>query len=151
MQEAKKAIEYLLLKSEVSNYRISKDTGIGQNVLGRYSNGESEIENMTLGNAIKLYNYFKEATNMGKIIAELEALKGNEVTLLEMDNELQPISDSDSIFEYGQDYWNDWKDGNKASFVYKVEGLDINVQFEIVEDNGISEDTKVKVVDWEEI
>lgn len=68
MQEAKRAIEYLLFESNVSNYKISQETGISQPVLGKYSNGKSDIENMTFGNAIKLYNCYqklKEAKIVG--------------------------------------------------------------------------------------
>lgn len=58
MQEAKRAIEYLLFESNVSNYKISQETGISQPVLAKYSKGVSDIENMTFGNAIKLYNCY---------------------------------------------------------------------------------------------
>ncbi|MCJ7840491.1 type I-C CRISPR-associated protein Cas8c/Csd1 [Lederbergia sp. NSJ-179] len=68
MQEAKRAIEYLLFESGISNYKISQMTGISPPVLGKYSNGKSDIENMTFGNAIKLYNCYlqlKEEKEIG--------------------------------------------------------------------------------------
>lgn len=56
----KKELEYLLLRSNISNYQISKATGIGQNVLSKYSNRISDIGNMSLDYALLLHNYFKE-------------------------------------------------------------------------------------------
>lgn len=56
----KKAIEYLLFKSSVTNYQISKATGITQVLLSKYARGVSDIGRMTLDNAIKLHNYYKE-------------------------------------------------------------------------------------------
>lgn len=67
MENIKKAIEYILFESSVSKYRISKETGISQPLLTKYSKGVSNIENMTFGNAIKLYNFYlsiKEEINM---------------------------------------------------------------------------------------
>jgi hypothetical protein len=55
----KTAIEYLLFRSDVSNYQLSKVTGIGQNVLGNYTTGKSDVGNMSLDNAIKLHDQFK--------------------------------------------------------------------------------------------
>lgn len=56
--EIKNAIEYLLLNSQITNYQISKDTGIRQTTLSKYATGESNVGNMSLDNAIKLYNYY---------------------------------------------------------------------------------------------
>lgn len=56
----KKPIEYLLFKSGITNYQISKETGIRQTTLGKYTTRKSEIGNMSLDNAEKLHAYFKE-------------------------------------------------------------------------------------------
>lgn len=56
----KKQIEWLLFKSGISNYQISKVTGISRAVLSKYETGKSDIGRMTLDNAIKLNDYFKE-------------------------------------------------------------------------------------------
>lgn len=56
----KKAIEYLLFESNVSNYQISQATGISQVVFSKYATGKSDIGRMTLDNAEKIYNYYKE-------------------------------------------------------------------------------------------
>lgn len=52
-----------LLNSDVTDYRISKDTGITLSVIQNYRNGKYALENMTLKIAKKLYEY-KEKINM---------------------------------------------------------------------------------------
>ncbi|RLK63136.1 hypothetical protein D3H64_05960 [Atopobacter sp. AH10] len=46
-----------LLKSEITSYRIQKDTGVRQQMIDRYRKGQSDLKNMTLDVAEKLYNY----------------------------------------------------------------------------------------------
>lgn len=48
-----------LLNSNITSYRIKKETGIAQQVIDRYRKKESKIENMTLKNAKKLINFKK--------------------------------------------------------------------------------------------
>ena len=52
-----------LLKSDVTDYRISKDTGITLSVIQNYRSGKYALENMTLKIAKKLYEY-KERLDM---------------------------------------------------------------------------------------
>lgn len=52
-----------LLNSDVTDYRISKDTGITLSVIQNYRNGKYALENMTLKIAKKLYEY-KERLDM---------------------------------------------------------------------------------------
>lgn len=47
-----------LLNSGVTNYRIYKDTGISQSTLSDIKNGVSELDNMKLGVALKLNEYY---------------------------------------------------------------------------------------------
>lgn len=56
----KKEIEWLLFDSGVSNYQISRATGISQVVLSKYATGKSDVGKMTLDNAERLYEYYKE-------------------------------------------------------------------------------------------
>lgn len=51
-------IQALLESKEVSNYKISKETGIAQTTLSDYAVGKSKIGNMKLDHAIKLNNYY---------------------------------------------------------------------------------------------
>lgn len=53
----KEAVERLLFESNVKRSIISEATGIGQNVLGNYANGKSNVNNMTFSNMSKLYKY----------------------------------------------------------------------------------------------
>lgn len=53
-------IHWLLHESNVTRYRISKDTGITQSTLSRLYNGITNIERMRLGHAITLTMYAKQ-------------------------------------------------------------------------------------------
>lgn len=49
-----------------TSYQAAKDLGINNRTVNRYQNGETPLENMTLGTAEKLYNYYlKEMEVMG--------------------------------------------------------------------------------------
>lgn len=50
-----------------TSYEVAKDLGIQNRTINRYQNGTSPIDNMTLGTAEKIYNYYlKEMARMGK-------------------------------------------------------------------------------------
>ena len=46
-----------LLNSEISSYKIAKDSGVAYSLLSDYRNGKRKIENMTLQVANKLLRY----------------------------------------------------------------------------------------------
>ena len=52
-----------LLNSEISTYKIAKDSGVTYSLLSDYRNGKRKIENMTLQVAKKLIRYSKELKN----------------------------------------------------------------------------------------
>ena len=54
----KKEIEELL-NSDLTSYRIAKETGITKQQIARYRKS-SKVGNITLDNAIKLYNFYKK-------------------------------------------------------------------------------------------
>lgn len=56
----KENIKELLENEEVSNYQISKSTGIAQTTLSRFARNESDIGNMSLDNALKLNAYYNQ-------------------------------------------------------------------------------------------
>ena len=58
MTDIKKNIEKLLFESDISMYKISKATGIAQTTLSRFTRKESNVENMSLKNALKLNEYY---------------------------------------------------------------------------------------------
>lgn len=57
-ENIKKNIEELLFNSDVTMYEVSKATGIAQTTLSRFTRKESDIENMSLRNALKLNEYY---------------------------------------------------------------------------------------------
>lgn len=48
-----------LLKSDLTSYKIGKDTGIPVQQIDHYRKS-MKIGNITLGNALKLYDYYKK-------------------------------------------------------------------------------------------
>lgn len=65
MEKMKKQIEWLLTESGISNYKISKETGISEVMLGRYSSGKVEVGRMSLDNAIRLYDFYIKVSKEG--------------------------------------------------------------------------------------
>lgn len=65
--DIKKAIEDLLVNPHITNYQIYKATGISQVSLNKFSKGESNIDNMPLGNALKLYDYYLKMKEENKL------------------------------------------------------------------------------------
>lgn len=51
-----------LLESDVTSYRLYKETGVAWQVIDRYRKGENNLENMTLKVAKKLLEYKKRIT-----------------------------------------------------------------------------------------
>ncbi|MCY1566746.1 hypothetical protein [Staphylococcus pettenkoferi] len=49
-----------LLNSDVSGYRIYKETGISQSRISDLRNGRRKLDNLTFANAEKLYNMAKK-------------------------------------------------------------------------------------------
>ncbi len=58
----KEAIEELL-KSDLTSYKIAKDTGISVQQVDRYRKS-MKVGNITLANALKLYNYYKKINDI---------------------------------------------------------------------------------------
>ena len=51
-----------LLASDLTSYKIAKDCGMSPQYIDNYRTGRSKIENMALGKAEKLINYWEEIT-----------------------------------------------------------------------------------------
>ncbi|MCY9807009.1 hypothetical protein OXT66_05520 [Lentilactobacillus senioris] len=49
-----------LLDSDISAYRIAKDTGVSQSIITRLRNGDRTIDQLTVGTAQKLIDYSKK-------------------------------------------------------------------------------------------
>ena len=56
--DIKKNIEKLLFESGETMYAIYKETGVPQTTLSRFARKESDVENMSLRNALKLNEYY---------------------------------------------------------------------------------------------
>ena len=63
-----------LLASDISAYRIAKDTGIAQSKISGLRSGSIKIENLTLAIAEKLVSYYEEETKMKNEIESLERI-----------------------------------------------------------------------------
>ncbi|EGQ1664528.1 hypothetical protein [Staphylococcus pseudintermedius] len=55
-----KTIEKLINNRSISSYQINKDTGVSYGNINAMRRGERSIDNLTLKNAEKLYNYQKQ-------------------------------------------------------------------------------------------
>lgn len=64
IKEVEKTIQQLF-ESDVTTYRISKETGIRISVIDGYRNNTSKLENMTLKIAGKLCDYAERAKGEG--------------------------------------------------------------------------------------
>lgn len=56
MSDIRKAI-ISLLESEISAYRIAKDTGVNPATIQTLRNGDIKLDNITFKNAERLYDY----------------------------------------------------------------------------------------------
>lgn len=63
MMDIKENIQKLFENKEISNYKISKETGIAQTTLSDYTTGKSKIGNMKLDHALKLNEYYLKNLN----------------------------------------------------------------------------------------
>ncbi|AID01746.1 XRE family transcriptional regulator [Staphylococcus xylosus] len=52
-----------LLDSDISSYKIGKETGVSNSIIQRLRKGERTIGNLTLDTAEKLYEYAKAHLN----------------------------------------------------------------------------------------
>lgn len=125
-----------LLNSDVTDYRISKDTGITLSVIQNYRNGKYALENMTLKIAKKLYEYKEKInmTNYGKmmvIVNELVLEEGAFVSYWSEDD-INDITTVYSVDELKSHLSNvDEEDFNKLVFQVNFENQDKDYQFNL--------------------
>lgn len=97
-----------LLKSEISSYKIAKDSGVSFSLISDYRNSKRKIENMTLQVAKRLLRYAEEL----KMINKIKEFVGNEnfevtIELVYTDGEFQSSIDylkTSDITEAAGDY-----------------------------------------------
>ncbi|MEZ7737376.1 hypothetical protein O3822_07270 [Gemella sanguinis] len=80
-----------LFETDITDYRISKDTGISLSVIQNYRNGKYALENMTLKIAKKLYEYkerleMKNYDKMMLVVKELVLEEGAFISYWKEDN-----------------------------------------------------------------
>lgn len=63
----KKNIEYMIRRSNISNYKIAKKTGINTMMISNYKTNRTDIGKMNLGNALLIYNLFLEYFEENKL------------------------------------------------------------------------------------
>lgn len=59
-----------LFESDITSYRIAKDCGTSPQYIDNYRSGKTKIENMALGKAEALINYWGEIKLKEKLIVE---------------------------------------------------------------------------------
>lgn len=57
------SIEKLINNKDISSYQINKDTGVSYGNINAMRRGERKIDNLTLRNAERLYEYQKSLEN----------------------------------------------------------------------------------------
>ena len=125
-----------LLNSDVTDYRISKDTGITLSVIQNYRNGKYALENMTLKIAKKLYEYKEKInmTNYGKMITIVNELVLEDGAFISYwsEDKINNITTVYSVEELKSHLSNiDEEDFNKLVFQVNFENQDKDYQFNL--------------------
>lgn len=132
----KKEIEELL-KSDLTSYKIAKETGITVQQIDRYRKS-SKVGNITLDNAIKLYNYYKkrgmDMRNYDKIMVIVNELVLEDGASVDFWFEDKPndITTSNSVEEL-KSHLGHLEEDDYERLIFQVnfddENLDRNYQF----------------------
>lgn len=125
-----------LLNSDVTDYRISKDTGITLSVIQNYRSGKYALENMTLKIAKKLYEYKEKInmTNYGKMITIVNELVLEDGAFVSYwsEDKINDITTVYSVEELKSHLSNiDEEDFNKLVFQVNFENQDKDYQFNL--------------------
>ena len=137
-----------LFETDITDYRISKDTGITLSVIQNYRNGKYALENMTLKIAKKLYEYKEKInmTNYGKmmvIVNELVLEEGAFVSYWSEDN-FNDITTVYSVEELKSHLSNvKEEDFNKLVFQVNFENQDKDYQFNLNDYEAVNNKNEV--------
>ncbi|MCC2250091.1 helix-turn-helix domain-containing protein [Virgibacillus sp. AGTR] len=52
-----------LIESDITGYKIKKETGISESTISRIRRGQIDIGSITLDNALKLYEFYQNHKN----------------------------------------------------------------------------------------
>ena len=125
-----------LFNSDITDYRISKGSGVALSMIQNYRNGNRKVENMTLKTAKKLYEY-KERLNMTnygkmmKIINELVLEDGAFISYWSEDkiNDITTVYSIEELKSHLSNFKEE--DFNKLVFQVNFENQDKDYQFNL--------------------
>lgn len=125
-----------LFNSDITDYRISKDTGVTLSVIQNYRSGKYALENMTLKIAKKLYEYKErlEMRNYDKMITIVNELVLEEGALISYwsEDDINDITTVYSVDELKSHLSNvNEEDFNKLVFQVNFENQDKDYQFNL--------------------
>ena len=137
-----------LLNSDVTDYRISKDTGITLSVVQNYRNGKYALENMTLKIAKKLYEYKEKInmTNYGKMITIVNELVLEDGAFISYwsEDKINDITTVYSVEELKSHLSNvKEEDFNKLIFQVNFENQDKDYQFNLNDYEAVNNKNEV--------
>lgn len=91
-----------LMESDISVYRIAKETGVPENTVRRLWNGEAQLDNIRFSLAEKLNKYYVEVVKMNTVVLDGKEL---DLTVISeyMDDELREAV-NDMKFADNQEY-----------------------------------------------
>jgi hypothetical protein len=137
-----------LLNSDVTDYRISKDTGITLSVIQNYRSGKYALENMTLKIAKKLYEYKEKInmTNYGKMITIVNELVLEDGAFVSYwsEDKINDITTVYSVEELKSHLSNvKEEDFNKLVFQVNFENQDKDYQFNLNDYEAVNNKNEV--------
>ena len=137
-----------LFETDITDYRISKDTGITLSVIQNYRNGKYALENMTLKIAKKLYEYKEKInmTNYGKMITIVNELVLEDGAFISYwsEDKINDITTVYSVEELKSHLSNiDEEDFNKLVFQVNFENQDKDYQFNLNDYEAVNNKNEV--------
>lgn len=137
-----------LLNSDVTDYRISKDTGVTLSVIQNYRSGKYALENMTLKIAKKLYEYKEKInmTNYGKMITIVNELVLEDGAFVSYwsEDKINDITTVYSVEELKSHLSNvKEEDFNKLIFQVNFENQDKDYQFNLNDYEAVNNKNEV--------
>lgn len=137
-----------LFNSDITDYRISKDSGVALSMVQNYRNGNRKVENMTLKTAKKLYEYKEKInmTNYGKMITIVNELVLEDGAFVSYwsEDKINDITTVYSVEELKSHLSNvKEEDFNKLIFQVNFENQDKDYQFNLNDYEAVNNKNEV--------
>lgn len=137
-----------LFNSDITDYRISKDSGVALSMVQNYRNGNRKVENMTLKTAKKLYEYKEKInmTNYGKMITIVNELVLEDGAFVSYwsEDKINDITTVYSVEELKSHLSNvKEEDFNKLVFQVNFENQDKDYQFNLNDYEAVNNKNEV--------